>query len=545
MKSVVTTFAQWNASWSSTTEATRNTRILYALAISFACSYSFWADVRPFASGPRFIGHGDQAEVASVARNIAEGNGALTDCVWLLHAGGRPTDEVKQPIGYWSLYLAALLSIPFKVFGASRLVLLATGSATKILAALIASHMTLNFTRDYRASFTCLLWILCMPYMCNRVNGYSDLWLASAILFCVSTLAFAATRNSVLLWFVAGLCGGLAVGFKHSGWIVVGLYTGSLIMPYRPSLKIGQRALSALAVIAGFTISLMPFAFHNYRIGGSVALPDQALVATAARTAKLSSSENYNTAMFSIDTPSTVPTHEHKLKLYGQNIHENIENLFSLPNTLLLLASPLLCFIFARLLHDTLARHSLIRDPETVFIYLTILLSLAGLLIATQVHYESRYWSFLIPPYAIICITFVFQRMKLLTYPLLLVGVFFALQAGRNSQWIVWSQEWDAQKMTCYKETSKYIPDASIVMTPDPWEFAFHTRLPSVVLPVTENEETIKSVAKRYGATYLVLVNGNHRHSYYDRFVSGDFPNFAIPVHVTDNLIITKIDFDE
>ena len=384
-----------------------------------------------------------------------------------------------------------------------------------------------------------------MPYMCNRVNGYSDLWLATAILFCVSTLAFAATRNSVLLWFVAGLCGGLAIGFKHSGWIVVGLYTGALIMPYRPGLKIGRRAFSAFAVIAGFSISLMPFAFHNYRIGGSVALPDQQLVATGARTAALSSSENYNTAIYSSDTPSTVLAHELRLKICGQNIKENIENLFSLSNALFLLASPLLCFIFAKLLHVTLARRSLIRDPETVFIYLTFLLSLAGLLIATQVHYESRYWSFLIPPYAIICITFVFQRMKLLTYPLLLMGVCFALQAGQASQWIVWSQEWDAPKMTCYKETSKYIPDTSIVMTPDPWEFAFHTRLSSVVLPVTENEQTIKSVAKRYDANYLVIINGNHRHSYYDRFVSGDFPKFATPVHVSDNLIITKIDFDK
>ena len=106
--------------------------LFIAVTLSFCC-FSFWVDVQPLATAERFIGHVDQAEVASVARNLAEGNGPLTDCVWLLHAGGRPTDKVRQPIGYWSLYVAYFLSVPFKIFGASRITMLGSASVTKLL----------------------------------------------------------------------------------------------------------------------------------------------------------------------------------------------------------------------------------------------------------------------------------------------------------------------------------------------------------------------------------------------------------------------------
>ncbi len=523
---------------------------IYIAAILFSCIYSVWADVRPFVKGTRFIGHADQAEVASVGRNILEGNGAVTDCVWLLHAGGRPTNEVRQPIGYWSLYMAGTLAICFKLLGATRISVLLVASLAKLCCAYLSGILILRVTQNYLASFTCFLLVVFMQIMLERVNGYSDMLLCAAVFCSIYFLVFGVLNRSLWQLLFAGIAGGLAIGFKPTGLIVIGLYAWMLLLVLAEKHGTRKQTCSiAAAMFGGCLLALIPLLVHNHKAGGSFSLPDATVVASANATRDADPNGNHDRAFYTPDTKLFSPTATTRLKLALKRLGRNAQGFMqdlSKGNYVSFFALAMVsCCTALPALKQTLRCRRLPTQPIELLSFIWGLLMIASLCLACVIHYEIRYWVFLAPVAVTISIATLFRYRPGSIYFILILGMLLALQAGRDSQWIVWSQEWDAPKMTCYKETSKYIPDTSIVMTPDPWEFAFHTRLSSVVLPVTENEQTIKSVAKRYDATYLVLVNGNHRHSYYNRFVSGNFPEFATPVHVSDNLIITKIDFDK
>ena len=83
-------------------------RNAFMFAFAIMAIASALIQIRPFVVSPeRFIGIHDAADLAMVARNIAEGNGAVVDSVWLLKGGGLPGNEVTHPEAYWSIYVAA------------------------------------------------------------------------------------------------------------------------------------------------------------------------------------------------------------------------------------------------------------------------------------------------------------------------------------------------------------------------------------------------------------------------------------------------------
>ncbi len=62
------------------------------------------------------IGHADQAHTALVARNIAEGRGAVSYALWLLR--DLPADQTRvYGENYWSIYVAYYISFFFQVMG--------------------------------------------------------------------------------------------------------------------------------------------------------------------------------------------------------------------------------------------------------------------------------------------------------------------------------------------------------------------------------------------------------------------------------------------
>ncbi len=67
------------------------------------------------------IGHSDQADLAMLARNIAEGKGPVVDCVWITHNGGLPGRNHASRARHWLIYVAAYLGLLFfSLFGATH-----------------------------------------------------------------------------------------------------------------------------------------------------------------------------------------------------------------------------------------------------------------------------------------------------------------------------------------------------------------------------------------------------------------------------------------
>lgn len=538
MKSIFTTLSELKKKCTSVAEADRNLRYLYLAVISVASCYSFWADVRPFAARSRFIGHADQAEVASVARNLAEGNGPLTDCVWLLHAGGRPTDKVRQPIGYWSLYVAYFLSVPFKIFGASRITMLGAASVTKISCSLLGAALVTRFTKNRIAGAACLVTLLFFPYMRDRVNGYSDIWVATAILACIASLTWAVNRQHKAGWIIAGALGGLAIGFKPTGVLVLGLYFWLLVLPWTEPVNWRRRIAFAIYLSLGCAITLSPLMLHNYKSSGSIMLPDSKLVKSAALSRQILQEVNHDTAFFDPGCPIVAKTWNSQFRGFVTNLKQFTDGFLSPKRiALLIITIPVIAVLYYRSDLHLLHGFHLSTDPRCIFAFLTALLFIAGFLLIAVVHYESRYWAFLIPPSVVIGFTLVTQNFKVVI-PFVFIGLaLFAIVSGLKPNPCTM-----ISKKTCelnaYRAAASLLPPDSIVLTTAPWEFSFHTRLRSVVLPPTDNVQTICSVANRYGAQYVVLVCGKHRHESFQTLVVGNFPTYLNPVLHTDSLVI-------
>ena len=50
-------------------------------------------------------------------------------------------------------------------------------------------------------------------------------------------------------------------------------------------------------------------------------------------------------------------------------------------------------------------------------------------------------------------------------------------------------------------------------MTSNPWQFSFHTGLRSVMVPYTDNLNSIKRIAIKYGASYIAIIDNDLRYT--------------------------------
>ena len=116
-------------------------------------------------SRDRMIGHSDQADLAMLARNIAEGKGPVVDCVWITHNGGLPGDEITHPEPYWSIYVAAYLAPFFSLFGATHQSAMLAGSLVKTVIAAIACFWTIRLSKSYLAATATAAFLLLRTYV--------------------------------------------------------------------------------------------------------------------------------------------------------------------------------------------------------------------------------------------------------------------------------------------------------------------------------------------------------------------------------------------
>jgi hypothetical protein len=67
---------------------------------------------------------------------------------------------------------------------------------------------------------------------------------------------------------------------------------------------------------------------------------------------------------------------------------------------------------------------------------------------------------------------------------------------------VVWAPD-----LAAYSWVDASLPRDTVVMTRIPWQFNWHTQRPAVMIPNTGDRALLLTIARHYGAKYLVLEN--------------------------------------
>lgn len=514
-------------------------------------------DVRPFDDvGERFIGHADAANAALVARNIAEGNGAVTDVVWLLHNGGRSGPEIRHLEAYWSIYQAYYLAVFFKLFGACLQSMLLAASLIKVAVAGLGFYWVWCFTGRELAAVTCGIVLLTIPEMVQIVNGKSDIILVFAILLVVSSLVCALDRPSVRWWACCGAATGIAIGTKPSGLLVVGLVIAGWAIA--PRHRETARHIWAWA-LAGLTC-LAPLAIHNYRAAGTLIWPDLLIMKSALtqmdserdpgpflwskETREIWNETAYNPEPRAL-TPQRGPA---RIETYVTNL-EGFAKRFLAGRFVPIWVLP---FVFLAIVSWADWSRRQIRRPEPapedapgdtfggtryqLFVAVTVILSAGACCVGALVHTEVRYFIFLVPPFIIVSIV----EAARLSPRLLVFILVFGLALATTRYKALSARALDTRRVEAYAVIDAILPPDAVVMTQNPWEFSFHVRRPSVIVPYNPRPKVIREIAGRFRARYLVIVKKDLRHPDLRSWNKGRLPRFLKPLHQSKDVLVAR-----
>lgn len=526
-------------------EAKLKSNTVAILSIITLSVLSLWIDGRPFYIDS-YIGHADQAEVANVTQNILEGNGAVTDSVWVLYGGGR--EGIPQKLGYWSLYLAIYQLPFFYLLGPTRQAVLIAASAAKLFSGFSAAYLVNRITRRRLPALLCLFGVCFTFYMEDRVNGYSDISLCAALTLAGMFLCIGIESQRYTSWGLAGLFGGFATGLKPSGLLSLGLILGFSLLPRSKTISLSKKIKQTGIALISFALAITPLCLYNYEAGGSIWWADATVVRDAVETAR-QLDKPMTIGLYAPDLPSAMNLELAQGKQLRSIKAENIKGNWKMIGALAI-SLALLFFTHRAWLKHFAKTTSLPTQPKFVAAYLATLLIFAGFLLAVMVHYESRYWCFIFPMYlAWLYIAVIAANPRLLTFSLIVTFV-FAFQAYRSSQWsndVTYKphhhkhvDEHHHPYLEIYRKVDKLIPKDAIVMNADPWEFAFHTRRRCVAIPYTDNDATFIRVINRYAVTHLILHN-NSRHPRTKKWQSGNPPVFLELAHKEEGLAIFRV----
>ena len=516
------------------------------VALALVALATTMLEVRPLTDvGERSIGSPDQANMAIVARNIAEGHGAVTDAVWLLHGGGPPGPTIRHPEGYWSTYIANLVALSFKAFGASRQSMVFVSSVVKVAIAFLAFWWVLHLTRRLPVAVACGVIVLVEPKMVASVGGLSDIYLAAGIFVSVVTLITAIRRESKAWWFICGAAAGAAIGMKPSGILLLGLIPALVFLVPRRR----QIALASWPLVIGLTLLLTPLAIHNYRAGGTIFWPDAAIMRStllqmdaarplrpfswvdqATTRAWYSAAYDPESEMGAVSTWSSRGIRVHLLN-FADFAYAWLKGA--------LVPSWVLPFVLVGAVGWTRARlyeRVTCRSPYEMFVAATLILTLGSCVLGAMVHYEGRYYLFLVPLYLVVGLI---EADRLSSW---LVLAQFVLVVGMGARgYVVNNSALATWNIAEYRVVNEILPDEAVVMTQNPLELTYHTRRPSVVLPYNGDYNVLREIAERFRVTHLVVLGRNVLHPELESLNQGKFPSFIEKLHESDNVIIGRM----
>jgi len=507
--------------------------IAIIITIIFLSSFLF---VYPCGDIQQFIGHADEANLADLARNIAIGKGAVVNNAWLLSNGGMKGNVLPQPEPYWSLYPAYLIAIFFKLFGYSRDVFILPALLMRAIIMALCLFLVRNQTKSWPACFL-ITFILAFTNTLNKyVNGLSDIYLACFMSLSIFLLAIACSRakSSNALFVGSGILAGASIGIK-----ITGIFTFSallvLIIRLFNSNNLKQYLKQIFLYLIGSITGLSGYIFYNLKNFGSV-LPGGYRLASEAGQIKHAleySGTDYlsaiNNAFYNPDITLKNIENPPSFLIYIQtNLKQFIVNFFINGHIL-----QTLCLIFATcgmfiVFRKTQKNGFQILNITEWFILLSIPILLCGLALGFLVPWQARYWLFCSP---FILISFIFVIHNLLRKPnliyislaiLSLPWTYFGTSKVIVNEFKGGYVKYSAHKnpfydrrcyplSNAYEKVTNLIPNDSIVLTSNPWQFSFHTGLRSVMFPYTDNLNSIEKVAMKYEARFIAILDDDAR----------------------------------
>jgi hypothetical protein len=173
-----------------------------------------------------------------------------------------------------------------------------------------------------------------------------------------------------------------------------------------------------------------------------------------------------------------------------------------------------------------------------------ILLNVAGFLLSMFLHLEGRYWNFLVPINLLVAVYAMwgFHRLALICglITVLLIGTINTISNVK----ITMNGSENAQKERIYRigltQADENLPQDAIVITSDPWEFSFHTRRKTVVVPYNSNPEVLRKIAARFSATHLAIINNDIRNPQLKKEITESSLDFLEKVYASKELVIWK-----
>ena len=494
------------------------------------------------------IGNADQSNMANLARNIAEGNGAVVDNIWLMLDGGVPGNSVTHAEPYWSVYVAYMIAPFFKVFGSSRLVL--------ILPALLIHIMIVGVVAwsidkvAPRKKLPAILGIVLASFsipMLNSITGFSDIYLTLFILLSGITLVYAISMQKWSLFFLAGILAGVAVAIKPSGLLLLGVW------PIYFVFCNGRKTIfrNLIIFLTGLLFGLAPYIVYNQSNFGSFLPPGLSLAGKAStiRDAIIVNEKN----ILDNKVAENKWGHAHRKGFYNPDskpikrdfssvlqIEKRIEWLKTfirksfiwgqlLPIWLLPFVLIGVFEIFIRLKSSS----SITKSSTNLFLIFCILMLISGFVLAIRVSFEVRYWNYMVPLLIVVSVMGAMRLPKAVS----MVLIVFSLYTGTS---YLLNHEGLKKSTPAYAKAMDILPDNAQVFTSSPWQFAFHTRLPSVMLPYTDNSKTIHGTADRYGVEYLAIVDNDTKHPYYTQLQEAKPFDYLDLIYRDDHLILYK-----
>lgn len=485
-------------------------------------------DIRPFSDvHERFIRYASEAHMANLARNIAEGKGAVVDNVWLLRDGGLPGDDVTHPEDYWSIYVGTIIALFFKLFGSDKEILLLAACVFKTGIAAIGSWWTYRLTHHYGAALVTALFLLFHPDMTAFVGGWSDIYLTLAVLVFGTVFCFAIADRSWKLFFTSGVLIGIAIGIKPSGALLIGCVLAYwAVYPNRiANLK------KSWVLPLGLIIGLTPLAAHNLASFDSLISPSVASVTKGNWEKWLTG--NHERAFYDPQAPTLSEDDKKRLGLErALSQSANFVNKAARGYIVPVWFFPFMFFYSTSFGGIWKREPRYYKKSEGIFPIFVLLMAVGGLILGGMIHMTPGYWNFLVPLLAIVT----FSAMAKLPRHFLFFAAIWIIGVGI----VHYSQVKPEPVPGEYKLIEQLVPEDAAVLTSNPWEIAFHTRRKAVVLPYTDDVNALKTVAQRYHAEYVLIVNKDARHRFYDGIENGIFPEYIEKVYYSDTLVVGK-----
>jgi 4-amino-4-deoxy-L-arabinose transferase-like glycosyltransferase len=493
------------------------------------------------------IGNADQSNMANLARNIAEGNGAVVDNVWLMLDGGLPGSNVTHAEPYWSVYVAYMIAPFFKMFGASRLTLILPALLINIIIIGIVAWVIDKITPKNKVPT--ILGIVLASFsipMLNAINGFSDIYLTLFILLTGIFLGYAVSLKRGVLFILAGVLAGVAVGIKPSGLLLLGVWPVYFVLA-KARMTIFRHFI---IFVFGMACGLTPYVIYN-QIHYDTSLSPGLALAGKASTIRDAIIAEQGEELANHSSGENKWGHAHRKGFYdpeSKPIKKELSSVIQLDKRIswfkdfikksfiwgMLIPFWLLPFIVLGI-YETYRRFNTMSDskekPADIFLVFCILMLISGFVLAIRVSFEVRYWNYMVPLAIVLASVGVVRLPKIIPIFLVTLGLFTGVHYLINHEGL-------KKSSPAYTKAIEILPENTNVFTTSPWQFAFHTRHPSVKLPYTDNSKVIIKTAKRYDIQYIAIVDKDTKHSYYTPLLTGQTFDYLELIYRDENLIL-------